>query len=115
MKKKIPNVSNVVKKTDYVAKISVIQGKYFTTSDYSKFTRISRKDAKIKEQALVDKSAIAGFISNADLKIKVATLATKVELKAEQDKIVKLQAFDLSCFCSESHFEDDGTQHYLVF
>ena len=38
-----------------------------------------------------------------------------MELKAEQDKIVKLQALDLSYFCSESHFEDDGTQHYLVF
>ena len=112
--KKILNVSNVVKKTDYDAKTSVIEGKYFTTSDYNKFTR-DILDAKLKEQELVDKSAIAGFTSNADLKIKVATLATKVELKAEQDKIVKLQALDLSYFCSESHFEGDGTRHYLVF
>ena len=29
---------------------------------------------------------MAGFISNADLDKKVATLATKPELKAEQDK-----------------------------
>ena len=41
---------------------------------------------------------------------KVATLATKAELKAEQDKIIKLQAFDSSYFCGKSHFEDDGTE-----
>ena len=47
-------------------------------------------DAKIKQNQLVDKSAIAGFINNAGLNKKVATLATKAELKAEQDKIIKL-------------------------
>ena len=46
---------------------------------------------------------------------KVATLATKAELKAEQDKIIKLEAFDSSYFCGKSHFEDDETQNYLVF
>ena len=38
-------------------------------------------------------------------------LAGKAELKAEQDKIVKLQAFDSSHFLGKSHFEDDGTQN----
>ena len=27
----------------------------------------------------------------------------------------KLKTFDLSYFCGKSHFEDDGTQNYLVF
>ena len=48
---------------------------------------------KIKQKGLVSKSDIAGFINNADLDIKkkkVATLATEAELKAEQDKIIKL-------------------------
>ena len=31
------------------------------------------------------------------------------------DKIVKLQAFDSRYFCGKSHFEDNGTQNYLVF
>ena len=35
---KISNASGLVKKTDYDAKISEIKGKYFTTSDYNKFT-----------------------------------------------------------------------------
>ena len=27
----------------------------------------------------------------------------------------KLKTFDLSCFIGKSHFEEDGTQNYLVF
>ena len=27
----------------------------------------------------------------------------------------KLETFDLIYFCGRSHFEDDGTQNYLVF
>ena len=44
----------------------------------------------------------------------MATLAAKVRLKVEQDKIVIPQAFDSSYFCGKIHFEDDGTQSYLV-
>ena len=43
------------------------------------------------------------------------TLATKSELKAEQEKMIKLQEFDSSYFGGKSHFEDDDTQNYLVF
>ena len=43
------------------------------------------------------------------------TLATKPELKAGQDKITNMQMFVLSFFRGKSHFEDDGTQNYLVF
>ena len=46
---------------------------------------------------------------------RVATLATKAGLKAEQDKITKLQAFDSSYFQGKSHFENAGTRNYLVF
>ena len=41
----------------------------------------------IKQKKLVDKSAVAGFVNNADLNNRIAKLATKVKLKAEQDKI----------------------------
>ena len=64
----------------------------------------------IKEKTLVDKSYIVEFINK-----KVATLATKAELKEEQHKISKLQASNSSCFHDKSHFEDDGTQNCLVF
>ena len=46
---KIPNVSSLVKKADYDAKIKEIESRYFTTSDYNKFMNIIL-DAKITEQ-----------------------------------------------------------------
>ena len=36
---KIQNISGLVKKTDYNAKISDIEKKYFTSSDYDKLTK----------------------------------------------------------------------------
>ena len=67
---KIPDVNSLVKKTNYDAKISEIENKYITTTDYNKFTK-NIVDNNIKSKNLVDKSAIAGFINNVDLdKIK---------------------------------------------
>ena len=43
----IPDVNDLVNKTDDDAKISDIEGKYFTTSDYNKFTS-NILDATIK-------------------------------------------------------------------
>ena len=103
------------RKTNYDTKISDIESKYITTADYNKFTK-DIVASSIKSKNLVDKSAIAGFISNAKLDKKVAALASKAELKAEQDKMIKLQAFDSSYFRGKSYFVDnDGTQNYLVF
>ena len=84
------------KTTDYDAKISDIESKYITTADYNKFTK-NIVDNNIKSRNLVDKS-IARSVNNDDLDRKVATLVTKAELTAEQDKITKLQAFDSSYF-----------------
>ena len=72
-------------------------------------------NTNIKEKELVNKSDISGFIDNSNLDKKIAALTTKAELKAEKDKIVELQAFDSSYFRYKSHFEDDGTENYLVF
>ena len=45
---------------------------------------------------MVDKSDISNLVNNSDLNTKLATLATKAELEAEQDTIVKLQTHNLS-------------------
>ena len=108
--KKIPDVSGLVittvlntktkevgnkildKKTDYDGKISDIEKKYSATSDSNKFTS-DILDAKIKEKELVNKSGISYLIKNFDLSTKITALATKAELKAEQDKIVNLEMF----------------------
>ena len=65
---KIPDVSNLVKKIDYDNKISDIESKYSTTtaSDYNKFAK-GIVTNKIKNEGLIDKPAITGFINSADL------------------------------------------------
>ena len=55
-------------------------------------------DAKIKQKELANKSDVPNLIKNSDLNTKLTTLATKVELKAEQYKIINLEAFDSSYF-----------------
>ena len=83
-------MTSVVYWIDYDAKISDIESKYFTTSDYNKFTN-EIIDNKIKEKELVKKCDISGFRNNSVLNKEITTPATKAELKAKQDKIVKLQ------------------------
>ena len=94
---KIPDVSNLVKKTDYDTKMSDIASKYITTVIYDKFTK-GIVDNSIESKSFADKSAISGFINNAELDKKVATLARKAELKVEQDKISQLYTFDFKLF-----------------
>ena len=63
---KVPDVSDLVKETNYDAEISDIAPKYFAMVGYNNFTS-QTLDAKLKKKELVHKSAIAGFINNADL------------------------------------------------
>ena len=46
---------------------------------------------------------------------KIEKSATKPELKAMQDKIVKLQIYDSSLFIGQSYFINDGSQIVLIF
>ena len=110
---KLFDVSSLVKKQIMMQKYQTLK-KIFATSGYNKFTR-DILEAMIKWKTLVDKSSIAEFINNAKINKKVGTLATKGELRAEQDKLSKLQASDSSYFHGKSHFEDDGIQNCLMF
>ena len=69
VEKKIPDVSGLVKKRDYNAKISDIKGKYFTSSDYNKFMS-EIADAKIKQTNLETNSDLntvsQGAINNGE-------------------------------------------------
>ena len=68
----IPNVSGILHKSDYNAKITDLEGKYFTTSDYNKFTG-DILDAKIKQTELSNKSDISNLIKYSDLSTRLAT------------------------------------------
>ena len=77
-----------------------MEKKYLTTSDYNKFMS-NTLDAKITQKKLVNES---------DLNEKIKILATKVELKAEQDKIVKLERYDLSLCICQSYINNNEAQ-----
>ena len=47
-----------------------------------------------RQKMFVNESSIFNLIKNSDLNEKLATLATKAELKAEQNKTRKLQTQD---------------------
>lgn len=70
VKNEILNVTNLVKKADYNVIIKDTEGKYFTTADYNKFTKMENK-------IFVNESAIFKFIKNIDLdaKIKISKLS----------------------------------------
>ena len=69
--------------------------KYDSDSNYNKFTS-DVLDLKIQQKGLFKKPYISNFAKNSDLNTKFSTLATKAELKVEQDSIMKLQTHDLS-------------------
>ena len=62
---------------------------------------------------MVDKSAITGLIADAHLYKKVGTLATKAELKTDQEKIAKLKTCDLNYLLGKNFFGDDGSQIFI--
>ena len=93
---KIPDLSGLVKETEYDTKISGIEKKHIAAfcNTYSNKFMSCILDIKIKQRELVNKSNISKLVKNSDLNTNHATLATKSEFKAEQDKIVKLEAFN---------------------
>lgn len=59
----MPKVGDLVKKTNYNAKILDIEIKYFIISSYNKFIR-EIVDANINEKEFEDRFDISGFIDN---------------------------------------------------
>ena len=110
----IPDVTGLVTKTDYDTKISGIQKKYFTAADHNRFES-EILDVKTKQEELVSKSDISNLVKSSYQNIKLRPLATKSDLNAEQDKIVKLQTHDLTFFLAKKVFGDDGLQNMFVY
>ena len=63
---------------------------------------------------LLIQSLITNFdnaVSTLDSKIA----ANKTKNKSIENELKQLKTLDLSYFIGKSHFEEDGTQNYLVF
>lgn len=70
-------------------------------------------DEKIKQKKLVNESN--NLVNHFDLSTKIAALAAKAELKAQQDKIEKLQTYGLSYFLGKYFFDENGFQNMLFY
>ena len=118
MKIKIPNVSSLVKKTDYNTKVTEIENKlnnhnhdkYITTPEFNTLAadvfnvRLSR----------------ANFVTKTDFDTKLSSLNKKITSNKTKHVLVenelkKLKTFDLGYFIGKRHFEEDRTENYLVF
>ena len=109
---KISDITELLKKADYHAKIKDIELKYFTTADYNKFYKWNTW-YKDKSKKLVLWTWYLLSREESWIKHRTLKLATKVEWKAEQDKIVKLQTHDLSFLLGKRIFGDDGL--HIIF
>ena len=64
--------------------------------------------------------AQANLITKTDFDAKLSSLNRKVTANKSKRLLVendvnKLKTFDLNYFIGKSHFEEDGTQNYLIF
>ena len=62
----------------------------------------------------------ANFITKTDFDAKLLSLNRKIMEKRTkyllvENELNKVKTFDSSYFIGKSHFEEDGTQNYLVF
>ena len=115
---KIPDVSSLVKKTNYNTKSSEIEkkvsdhnpDKYITTPEFNKLAaRVFT--ARLAQADLVTKADFDTTLQ--DLSKRITSSKTKHLLV--QNELKKLKIFDLSYFKSKGHSEEDGNQNYLVF
>ena len=83
----VPNISTLIKKSDYDTKIAEIENKYVSNAWFS------------------SKLAQANVITKRNFQEKIIDL----------EKNIKRNTNDSSYFKGKSHFEEDGVQNYLVF
>ena len=89
-------------KTDYNAKITDIESKIPSITGLATAAALNTIENKIPD--------ISNLVKKADYDAKILDIKLNILLQ-----LVKLQAYYSSYFRGKSHFEDDGTQNYLVY
>ena len=115
---KIPDVSNLVKKTNYNTKVTDIESK-LNNHNQDKYIRTPKFNTlaadvfntRLAQANVVVKTDFDNTVSSLDNEIAT----NKTKNKSIENEIKKLKTLDLSFFIGKSHFEEDGSQNYLVF
>ena len=114
---KIPSVSNLVNKTDYNTTVTEIENKlnnhnhdkYITAPEFDTLATVF--NARLAQANVITKTEFDSKLTNLNRKIT----KNKTDHLLVQNELNKLKTFDSSYFIGKSHFEEDGTQNYLVF
>ena len=107
-----------MKKTDYDTKISDIEkkiadhnhDKYITTQEFNKLTT-EDFNARLAQANLITKTDFDAKLQSLSKRIT----SNKTKHLLVENELKKLKTFDSSYFKGKGHFEEDGTQNYLVF
>ena len=115
---KIHSVSSLIKKTGYGTKISDLKKK-FTDYNHDKYITTSKFDT-LAASVFNARLAQANFVTKTDFDTKLSSLGKKITANKTkhllfENELKKLKTFDSCYFIGKSHFEEDGTQNYLVF
>ena len=115
---KLPSISSLVKKIDYNTKITEIEDK-LNNHNHDKYI-ITPEFNTLPADVFNARLAQANLITKTDFDAKLSSLNRKITQNKSKHLLVenelnKLKTFDSSYFIGKSHFEEDGTQNYLVF
>ena len=114
---KIHSVSNLVKKTDYYTKVTEIENK-LNNHNHDKYIDTPEFN-KLAADAFNARLAQANLITKTDFDAKLSILNREITQNKPkhfvENEFSKLKTFDSDYFIGKSHFEEDGTQNYLVF
>ena len=109
---------NLVRKTDYDTKITDIENK-LTNHNHDEYIDTSEFNT-LATNIFNTRLAQANLITKTDFGAKLSSLNRKITSNKSkhlplENELKKLETFDSIYFRGKSHFEEDGTQHYLVF
>ena len=115
---KIPNISNLVKKTDKNIKISNIE-KEITDHNHDKYITTPEFN-NLAAGVFTARLAQADLVTKTDFDTKLQTInknitSNKTKHLFVQNELKNLKTFDSSYFRGKCHLEKHGTQNYLVF
>ena len=107
-----------LKKIDYDAKVTEIENKrtnynhdkYIDTLEFNKLAA-DVFNLRLAQAKLITKTEFDSKLSNLNRKIT----SNKTKHLLVENELNKLKTFDSSYFIGKSHFDEDGTQNYLVF
>ena len=107
-----------MKKTDYNTIICEIEKK---VSDHNRDKYINTPEfSNLTARVFTARLAQADLVTKADFDTKLQDISKRITSNKTKHLLVenelkKLKKFDLSYFKGKGHFQEDGTQNYLVF